>query len=171
MLPLVGFLPLDDRRVPGTEQRRTFLLCTFWLVQALAQAGRSARARTVFERAAAFVNDVGLLAEKVDPNAGSSWAVSAKHSATSSASTRPGPSPRANSDTRPRSKMPLPRGFCRIGLRCDSGGHPVLGRSPTTDCPVCGSPRIRALMAAYGPYPTRRPRRESGSRTADLEDP
>ena len=45
----------------------TFLLCTFWLAQALALAGQPARARTVFERAAAFVNDVGLLAEEVDP--------------------------------------------------------------------------------------------------------
>jgi GH15 family glucan-1,4-alpha-glucosidase len=43
------------------------LLCTFWLAQALAGAGQPARARTVFERAAAFVNDVGLLAEEVDP--------------------------------------------------------------------------------------------------------
>ena len=48
----------------------TFLLCTFWLAQALARAGQPARARTVFERAAAFVNDVGLLAEEVDPVSG-----------------------------------------------------------------------------------------------------
>ena len=38
--------------------------------QALARAGQTARARTVFERAAAFVNDVGLLAEEVDPVSG-----------------------------------------------------------------------------------------------------
>ena len=43
-----------------------FLLCTFWLAQALARAGQPARL-TVFERAAAFVNDVGLLSEEVDP--------------------------------------------------------------------------------------------------------
>jgi GH15 family glucan-1,4-alpha-glucosidase len=91
MLPLVGFLPAEDRRVlatiDATEEHLTdkrglvyryrshdglagdegtFLLCTFWLAQALAQAGQLARARTVFERAAAFVNDVGLLAEEVD---------------------------------------------------------------------------------------------------------
>jgi GH15 family glucan-1,4-alpha-glucosidase len=95
MLPLVGFLPPDDARVlatiEATEDRLTderglvfryrshdglegdegtFLLCTFWLAQALAQAGQPARARTVFERAAAFVNDVGLLAEEVDPASG-----------------------------------------------------------------------------------------------------
>ena len=48
----------------------TFVLCTFWLAQALALAGQPARARAVFERAAAFVNDVGLLAEEVDAGSG-----------------------------------------------------------------------------------------------------
>ena len=95
MLPLVGFLPADDPRVLATVeatqerltddrglvyryrspdslegQEGTFLLCTFWLAQALAQAGQPGRARAVFERAAAFVNDVGLLAEEVDPVSG-----------------------------------------------------------------------------------------------------
>jgi GH15 family glucan-1,4-alpha-glucosidase len=95
MLSLVGFLPADDPRVLATidaiEDRLTderglvyryrsadglegeegsFLLCTFWLAQALALAGRTERARAVFERAAAFVNDVGLLAEEVDPDTG-----------------------------------------------------------------------------------------------------
>jgi GH15 family glucan-1,4-alpha-glucosidase len=91
MIPIVGFLPAADPRVLATidaiEQRLTdedglvyryrsadglegeegtFLLCTFWLAQALAIAGRVQRARTVFERAIAYVNDVGLLAEEVD---------------------------------------------------------------------------------------------------------
>jgi GH15 family glucan-1,4-alpha-glucosidase len=95
MLPMVGFLPADDPRVLATiraieenltDERGlvyryrshdgldgdegTFLLCTFWLAQALAATGQVARARTVFERAAAFVNDVGLLAEEVDPVSG-----------------------------------------------------------------------------------------------------
>jgi GH15 family glucan-1,4-alpha-glucosidase len=95
MLPLVGFLPADEPRVlatiNATEERLTderglvyryrshdgldgeegtFLLCTFWLAQALARAGQTDRARTVFERAAAFVNDVGLLAEEADPSSG-----------------------------------------------------------------------------------------------------
>ena len=48
----------------------TFLLCTFWLAQALARAGRTEPARSVFERAGAFVNDVGLLAEEADPFSG-----------------------------------------------------------------------------------------------------
>jgi alpha,alpha-trehalase len=95
MLPLVGFLPADDPRVLSTidvtEERLTderglvyryrardgldgdegaFLLCTFWLAQALAITGQTDRARVVFERAVAFVNDVGLLAEEVDPGSG-----------------------------------------------------------------------------------------------------
>ena len=95
MLPLVGFLPVDDPRVLATidtteahltddrglvyryrskdglgGEEGTFLLCTFWLAQALARAGQPTRARTVFERAAAFVNDVGLLSEEVDPVSG-----------------------------------------------------------------------------------------------------
>jgi GH15 family glucan-1,4-alpha-glucosidase len=95
MMPIVGFLPADDPRMRSTidaiadrlTDRRglvfrylsedglegdegTFLLCTFWLVQALAQAGETARARETFERAISFANDVGLLAEEVDPNSG-----------------------------------------------------------------------------------------------------
>ena len=95
MVPLVGFLPADDPRVRATIEATeehltddrglvyryrshdglegdegTFLLCTFWLAQALAGAGEVARARDVFERAVAFVNDVGLLSEEVDPVSG-----------------------------------------------------------------------------------------------------
>jgi GH15 family glucan-1,4-alpha-glucosidase len=98
MLPIVGFLPASDPRVLATidaiEERLTddrglvyryrtgggvdglageegtFLLCTFWLAQALALADRVDRAREVFERAARYVNDVGLLAEEVDPATG-----------------------------------------------------------------------------------------------------
>jgi hypothetical protein len=44
----------------------TFLVCTFWLVQALAQHGDDERAGAVFERALAVSNDVGLLAEEYD---------------------------------------------------------------------------------------------------------
>jgi GH15 family glucan-1,4-alpha-glucosidase len=54
--------------LPGTEG--TFLLCTFWLAQALAMAGHVDRARAVFARAASYVNDVGLLAEEADPGTG-----------------------------------------------------------------------------------------------------
>lgn len=54
------------RRTASTARRARFLLCTFWLAQALALAGEVDRAKAVFERAAAFANDVGLLAEEVD---------------------------------------------------------------------------------------------------------
>jgi len=47
----------------------TFLLCTFWLAQA-ALAGELDQATATFERAVAAVNDVGLLAEKVDVASG-----------------------------------------------------------------------------------------------------
>jgi GH15 family glucan-1,4-alpha-glucosidase len=95
MIPIVGFLPASDPRVLATidaiEERLcddrglvyryraedgvageegTFLLCTFWLAQALAMSGQPERARSAFDRAAAFVNDVGLLAEEVDPHGG-----------------------------------------------------------------------------------------------------
>jgi GH15 family glucan-1,4-alpha-glucosidase len=40
------------------------------LAQAMAISGQAARARTVFERALAFVNDVGLLSEEIDPVSG-----------------------------------------------------------------------------------------------------
>ena len=54
--------------LPGDEG--TFLLCTFWLAQARALAGQVEQATALFERAIAFVNDVGLLAEEVDPSTG-----------------------------------------------------------------------------------------------------
>jgi GH15 family glucan-1,4-alpha-glucosidase len=98
MLPIVGFLPASDPRVLATidaiderltddhglvyryrteggvdglaGEEGTFLLCTFWLAQALALAGKVHRAREVFDRAARYANDVGLLAEEIDPDSG-----------------------------------------------------------------------------------------------------
>ncbi len=98
MMPIVGFLPADDPRMLATidaiaerltderglayryrtdggvdglaGEEGTFLLCTFWLAQALAMSGQVDRAREVFERAVGYVNDVGLLAEEVDPVTG-----------------------------------------------------------------------------------------------------
>src|SRR5262249_4628179 len=98
MMAIVGFLPASDPRmlatIDATERRLTddnglvyryrteggvdglageegtFLLCTFWLAQALAMADQLDRARAVFARAVAYVNDVGLLAEEVDPAGG-----------------------------------------------------------------------------------------------------
>ncbi|HEX4202854.1 MAG TPA: glycoside hydrolase family 15 protein, partial [Ktedonobacteraceae bacterium] len=92
MMPIVGFLPATDPRMRATidtiaerltdkhglvyryrafdglaGEEGTFLLCTFWLAHALALAGEVERASATFERAAAYANDIGLLAEEVDP--------------------------------------------------------------------------------------------------------
>ena len=45
----------------------TFSLCTFWLVEALARAGRVDRARLVFEQMLAYANHLGLYSEEVGP--------------------------------------------------------------------------------------------------------
>jgi GH15 family glucan-1,4-alpha-glucosidase len=46
-----------------------FLLCTFWLADNYALAGRMEEAREVFARLLAIRNDLGLLAEQYDPRA------------------------------------------------------------------------------------------------------
>ncbi|MFB7918575.1 glycoside hydrolase family 15 protein [Streptomyces sp. NPDC056061] len=54
--------------LPGGEG--TFLLCSFWLVNALAHTGQRADAVELFEKLLALPNDVGLLAEEYDPVSG-----------------------------------------------------------------------------------------------------
>ncbi|WP_434595925.1 glycoside hydrolase family 15 protein [Streptomyces sp. A5-4] len=44
-----------------------FILCSFWLVDALALTGRLDEAHALFERLLALRNDLGLLAEEYDP--------------------------------------------------------------------------------------------------------
>jgi len=95
MLVISGFLPGDDPRMRATidaiakrltDKRGlvyrylahdglsgaegTFLLCTFWLAQAQALTGEVEAATATFERALAAINEVGLLAEEVDPRNG-----------------------------------------------------------------------------------------------------
>jgi GH15 family glucan-1,4-alpha-glucosidase len=98
MIPLVGFLPPNDERVRGTVRaierellvegfvlryrpeeaehvdalppgEGCFLLCTFWLADNYALAGRFDEARAVFERLLSIRNDLGLLSEQYDPRA------------------------------------------------------------------------------------------------------
>jgi GH15 family glucan-1,4-alpha-glucosidase len=96
MIPIVGFVPHDDPRARATADRiadelsadgfvyryiadgvdglsgeeATFAICSFWLVECLARAGEAERARELFERLLGFRNDVGLLAEEIDPHSG-----------------------------------------------------------------------------------------------------
>ena len=44
----------------------TFVICSYWLVSCLADAGELERAEALFERLAGYANDLGLLAEEVD---------------------------------------------------------------------------------------------------------
>ncbi|MFL6246485.1 MAG: glycoside hydrolase family 15 protein [Thermoanaerobaculia bacterium] len=94
MLPALGFIEADDPRMIGTialirtelenhgllhryptspsidglpPGEGTFLLCTFWLADTLALAGRYDEAEEIFERLLALRNDVGLLGEQYDP--------------------------------------------------------------------------------------------------------
>lgn len=98
LIPLVGFLPASDPRIRGTvkaiEERLViggefvrryetegspdglppgegaFLACSFWLIEAYVLQGRRAEARKLFERLLSRCNDVGLLAEELDPRSG-----------------------------------------------------------------------------------------------------
>jgi GH15 family glucan-1,4-alpha-glucosidase len=97
LLAHVGFLPADDPRVRGTVEaverelcvdgfvlrydtketddglpgrEGAFLACTFWLADALRLIGRTGEAHALFERLLALRNDVGLLSEEYDPDAG-----------------------------------------------------------------------------------------------------
>src|SRR3954471_19425245 len=95
LMPLGGFLPATDprmrstieaiardltedglalryRNVEGlnadglTGEEGTFVLCTFWLVSCLAQAGEIERAEALYDQLAGYANDVGLLGEEID---------------------------------------------------------------------------------------------------------
>ncbi|QGV81302.1 glycoside hydrolase family 15 protein [Streptomyces ficellus] len=98
LIPRVGFLPPDDPRVVGTVDavweelnheglvkrystagvpvdglpgdEGTFLVCSFWMADALRMTGREKEARELFERLLSLRNDVGLLAEEYDTVSG-----------------------------------------------------------------------------------------------------
>jgi GH15 family glucan-1,4-alpha-glucosidase len=96
MMPLVGFLAIEDERVAGTiaaierelmrdgfvlryrTERKVdglpgsegvFLPCSFWLADCLHLMGRTTEARELFERLLKLRNDLGLLSEEYDPRA------------------------------------------------------------------------------------------------------
>ena len=58
------------RRWTGAEDGG-FVICSFWLADCLARAGEVDRAVEVFEEVWGHANDVGLLAEQIDPRDGS----------------------------------------------------------------------------------------------------
>jgi GH15 family glucan-1,4-alpha-glucosidase len=94
MMPLVGFLPIDDPRVRGTittierelliedgfvrrylpkehvdglpEGEASFLPCSFWLADCYALQGRHADGHALFRKLLSVRNDLGLLAEEYD---------------------------------------------------------------------------------------------------------
>ncbi len=97
MVPLVRFLPVDDRRVRATvlaiadeltenglvlryrvgetddgfaSEEGTFTICSFWLVSALAEIGEIARARALCERLLSFASPLALYAEEIDAGTG-----------------------------------------------------------------------------------------------------
>lgn len=59
----------DDFGTPET----TFLICSFWYVEALACVGRLADAIREFDKLIAYANHLGLLSEDVDARTGSQW--------------------------------------------------------------------------------------------------
>jgi GH15 family glucan-1,4-alpha-glucosidase len=99
LMPLVGFLPATDERMRSTieaiareltedglvlryrneeglnadgltGEEGTFVICSFWLVSCLAQAGETDRAEQLFNRLSGYANDLGLLAEEIDTATG-----------------------------------------------------------------------------------------------------
>jgi len=97
LMPLVRFLPADDKRVRdtvlaiadelsvdgllrryhvdetddglgGTEG--TFTICSFWLVSALAEIGEHQRARDLCEKVLSYASPLLLYGEQIDPRSG-----------------------------------------------------------------------------------------------------
>ena len=100
LIPLVGFLPVDDERVVGTIEligerlsrdgliarydadeenvgvdglppgEGVFLPCSFWYAADLALLGRKDEARALYTRLLGLRNDLGLISEEYDPKTG-----------------------------------------------------------------------------------------------------
>ncbi len=99
LMPILGFLPATDGRMRSTieaiaseltedglvlryrndeglnadgltGEEGTFVICSFWLVSALAKAGEVDRAERLFDQLVGYANDLGLLAEEIDTTNG-----------------------------------------------------------------------------------------------------
>ena len=99
LMPILGFLPASDERMRSTidaiadqltedrlvlryrnrgglnadglaGEEGTFVICSFWLVSALAKAGEVDRAEALFDQLVSYANDLGLLAEEIDTSSG-----------------------------------------------------------------------------------------------------
>jgi GH15 family glucan-1,4-alpha-glucosidase len=99
LMPIYGFLPATDERMRATieaiareltedglvlryrneeglnadgltGEEGTFVICSFWLVSCLAQAGEIERAQALFDTLVGYASDLGLLAEEIDTASG-----------------------------------------------------------------------------------------------------
>lgn len=93
LLPIFGFLSADDPRIRSTVKaierellteglllrnlpasskgkQGAFLACSFWLVEIYTMMGRLTEATNLFEKLLSLANDVGLLSEEYDTEAG-----------------------------------------------------------------------------------------------------
>lgn len=94
-LPVIGFLSFDDPRIQGTidavledlatddglvyryktsdgveGEENPFVLCSFWLIDALTLSGRTEEAWDLFEGVLDYASPLGLFAEEIDPETG-----------------------------------------------------------------------------------------------------